>query len=448
LSSNNISPRAVTIIGAGLSGLAAAQRFQDNGWNPVVYEKNSYVGGHAYTHSINGFLFDEGPHISFTKSGKIQSLFAQAVEDQFIEHNSLVYNLWQGYWIRHPVQFNLFGLPTDLIQRCLLDFVNAHYKAVERSKVKTYADWLFQELGETLSVEFPFRYTRKYWTVEPHQMSTDWIGPRVHSPSLEEIVRGALGPNPINQYYVNIFRYPLLGGFGSYVKAVGTAIDIRCGYEVASIDTKKHWIEFNDGRSTAYDLLISTIPLPELIKNIVDAPTLVRQASANLRYTSLDLINIGVNRDEGFPEMHWMYFYDEDILFSRGNFPHRLSPNNAPPGCGSIQVEVYNSKFRPLPTQDVLNRSIEQLIKIDLLKKSDQFHVTQEKQIEYANIIFDLERTKNLTITLDYLNDIGISTCGRYGEWAYYWTDDSIISGWRSAEKIMGITQTGIDRCN
>ena len=43
------------------------------------------------------------------------------------------------------------------------------------------------------------------------------------------------------------------------------------------------------------------------------------------------------------------YFYDADICFTRLSFPHMLSATNAPPGCGSIQAEVYfSSKYRPL----------------------------------------------------------------------------------------------------
>ena len=43
------------------------------------------------------------------------------------------------------------------------------------------------------------------------------------------------------------------------------------------------------------------------------------------------------------------YFYDEDICFTRLSFPHMFSATNVPPGCGSIQAEVYfSSKYRPL----------------------------------------------------------------------------------------------------
>jgi len=32
------------------------------------------------------------------------------------------------------------------------------------------------------------------------------------------------------------------------------------------------------------------------------------------------------------------------------------------------------------------------------------------------------------------LDEIGVNYCGRYGDWAYLWTDDSFKSGERAAE--------------
>ena len=37
-----------------------------------------------------------------------------------------------------------------------------------------------------------------------------------------------------------------------------------------------------------------------------------------------------------------------------------------------------------------------------------------------------------------FLDDVGIAYCGRYGDWAYLWTDESFISGERAAETALG----------
>ena len=42
-------------------------------------------------------------------------------------------------------------------------------------------------------------------------MSTEWLGPRFYRPSLDQVLRGALGPNTTHAHYVDYFRYPTHG---------------------------------------------------------------------------------------------------------------------------------------------------------------------------------------------------------------------------------------------
>ena len=53
-------------------------------------------------------------------------------------------------------------------------------------------------------------------------------------------------------------------------------------------------------------------------------------------------------------------------------------------------------------------------------------------------MIFDLELTPASQAIHGYLDDTGIAYCGRYGDRAYIWTDQSFMSGERAAHKIMG----------
>ena len=56
-----------TILGAGLSGLSVADHLNKQGISFRLYESKSHGGGHIYSEKINGFIWDEGPHVSFTK---------------------------------------------------------------------------------------------------------------------------------------------------------------------------------------------------------------------------------------------------------------------------------------------------------------------------------------------------------------------------------------------
>ena len=117
-----------------------------------------------------------------------------------------------------------------------------------------------------------------------------------------------------------------------------------------------------------------------------------------------------------------------------------LSPNNAPPGAGSIQAEVYfSNKYRPLdrPPHEYIQPVISDLKRCNIINNDDKILFSDAMIMPYANVIFDLERAKALKIVHRYLNDIRIVYCGRYGEWGYLWTDESFISGENAAQTIL-----------
>ncbi len=117
-----------------------------------------------------------------------------------------------------------------------------------------------------------------------------------------------------------------------------------------------------------------------------------------------------------------------------------LCPKNVPLGCGSIQAEVYfSSKYRPLQQspEDLIEPVIKDLIRSGILSENDEILSREARLVQFAYVIFDLERKPALEAVHGYLYDIGIAYCGRYGDWDYMWTDESFISGENAAEKML-----------
>jgi protoporphyrinogen oxidase len=179
-------------------------------------------------------------------------------------------------------------------------------------------------------------------------MSTDWLGPRMYRPSVEELVRGALAPWNPELHYITNFRYPSSGGFISYLHDLPNLADIKLEHKLVAIDPKGKTLTFSNGVTSSYDGLVSSIALPDLLPMITGAPRDIVEASQRLACSTCVLVNVGVDRAD-LSQSQMTYFYDEDICFTRISFPHMLSATNVPPGCGSIQAEVYfSSKYRPL----------------------------------------------------------------------------------------------------
>ncbi len=280
-------------------------------------------------------------------------------------------NYWRGYWPQHPVQLHLHGLPEDIIIKVIEDFVEERQRP-ERP-INNYADWLLSSFGRTFAELFPMQYTRKYHLTTADNMSTDWLGPRIYRPSLEEVLRGAISPSAPHVHYITHFRYPSHGGFVSYLKKFVPLGNLKLNHELVSIDPRQRQLSFSNGHVARYDALISSVPLPDLIGMIQGAPPDVLDASRRLACSTCVLVNIGVDRDD-LSEAHMTYFYDDDICFTRLSFPHMLSANNAPPGTGSIQAEVYFSeKYKPLTgsPEDWIEPVINDLRRCGILRDSD-----------------------------------------------------------------------------
>jgi protoporphyrinogen oxidase len=427
------------VLGSGMAGLGASHYLSEQGVTPYLYEARPTPGGHTSTHFYgDGFTFDEGPHISFTSDPRIQALFEHAVGGEFERLKAYVNNYWKGHWIKHPAQVNLHGLPEDLIVRCITDMVDARGRQTQ--EIKNYADWLDANFGVTFARTFPAEYSKKYHTTAAENLTTDWLGPRLYQPKLEEVLIGALKSEPLDVHYVDHFRYPTKGGFAAYLGPLLAKARVCCSHRVVAIDAKKKRLTFENGSAVEYDGVISSIPLPRLVEMIEGAPQDVRTAASRLSCSQLVLVNIGINRPVE-TKAQWTYFYDEDICFSRLSFPASFSTSMVPPGCGSIQAEVYFSeKWKPLECSpgDWIEPTIDGLIQCGLVRSRDEIIHRSTIYAPFANVIFDHDRTASLAIVHAYLDDIGIRYCGRYGDWGYIWTDQAFMSGERAARAAMG----------
>lgn len=428
----------IVVIGSGMAGFGAAHRLHGEGITPVMYDKNNYYGGHTASFRYeSGFLFDVGPHISFTKDPRIQELFAESVEQRFETIQINLNNYWRGHWPVHPVQLHMHGLPEDVIVKVISDFVEA--RQLPEESPKNYAEWLLASFGRTFAELFPMQYTRKYHTTTADNMSTDWLGPRIYRPSLEEVLRGAISASAPHVHYITHFRYPSDGGFMRYLNKFMPMGNLKLNHEVTAIDPRARQVTFSNGVVTNYDGLISSVALPDMIRMIQGAPSDVVAASRRLACSTCVLVNVGVNRED-LSQAHMTYFYDEDICFTRLGFPHMLSPKNAPPGTGNIQAEVYFSeKYRPFTgkPEDWIEPVIRDLRRCGVIRENDKVLDSKAMFLKYANIIFDLERADALKTVHGYLDDIGIAYCGRYGDWGYMWTDESFKSGELAAERAL-----------
>ena len=124
---------------------------------------------------------------------------------------------------------------------------------------KNYQEWLYASFRKTFTETFPMEYTVKHHTTTADNMSTD--GPTaVLRPTLDEVLRGALGPNTSLTHYVDFFRYPTRGGLTHTFSPSPATLRSRQATRSRRWTTCADNSGFANGRQADYDHLVSSIP--------------------------------------------------------------------------------------------------------------------------------------------------------------------------------------------
>lgn len=444
----------VLILGAGLAGMSCSYHL---GHDCLVVEKKPHAGGHIYSHVVNGFTWDEGPHVSFTKHKYVKDLFARSTKDEFLEYSVYPSNYYKGNWIPHPAQSNLYAVPEPIRSKCLNDFLNSRNEQDLTQIPHDYEQWSKMAFGEAFYVEFIKSYTEKYWTVNPKLLTTDWVGGRVFYPDIETVKKGFHSAPDQSTHYITSVRYPENGGYYKFAQLLQENMNVLFNKTVDRISLDSKTVYFTDGSSQEYTTLINTLPLPEFIK-FISPPADISNAATDLACSELLLLNYVVNHSSK-SKAHWLYVYDLDKYATRINFTEMLSPNNGLEGKSGIQVEVYFSKYRQQKESlsEITRKVFKELIDMGLVENENCLEDVHTQYIKYANVICDHSRKKSLDKIFDYLAKYGLKRevddlepmnnwdtlfnektdvkmgelvlAGRFGQWKYYWTDDCVMRG-------------------
>jgi hypothetical protein len=99
---------------------------------------------------VDGFTWDDGPHVSFTLNSYVRQFLADMVggEDEAIP--SLASNDYRGHWIAHPARVNLYQVPDPLRTQCLSSFLASRE---DPRPIRNYQDWLHVAFGDLDAVD-------------------------------------------------------------------------------------------------------------------------------------------------------------------------------------------------------------------------------------------------------------------------------------------------------
>jgi protoporphyrinogen oxidase len=426
------------ILGAGISGLSAAYALQQiSPRSYSLYEQAPTVGGLCRTQKVDGYQFDTVSHVLHFRSEETRNLVQQIVGDDLVRQERSAWIYFQRRYVPYPFQTHLNALPSAAKLDCLHGYLKAWAKrelAGEREP-ENFGEWVDQYFGSGIARHFMRPYNQKLWGVKPEELSLDWIRPFVPQTQLRQVISNVLSRRNHHEVGYNPwFFYPARGGIQTVCKAFQSQLaDVHLDHEAIEIDLDKRTVHFRDGGRVSYEHLISTIPLPSLVKRIKGIPERFREEVTELRWTSLLNLTYCLKRPLPWP-YHWVYFPEAEFPFFRLVFPSNISAELAPEGAGLIAAEISN----PGPgSEEEVEKQIQScLVKLGWIEKADDVVRVVRNYFPYAYPVHDLKRGERVRRLLHFLQTRQVWSIGRFGAWRYSSMDDAITEALHIAPAI------------
>ena len=419
----------IVILGGGLAGLATSLFLKDV--PHVVLEADAVPGGLCRTRAVDGFLFDYTGHLLHLRDPRIVALVEELLPGGLETVERRAYIRTCGVTLPFPFQANLHGLPREVVAECIVGFAETLGTAVPADPEISFRDWSLAVLGRGISEAFMFPYNAKLFRREPAEMTADWVSWAIPKPNLREVVQGALGVVNRGMGYNATFRYPRAGGIGALPAALAARVAdrVRCGACVETVDLDRRTVRLAGGETLAWDRLVATIPLPQLLG-------MAGRSAPELDWTVVGCLNLGLDRPGLGGDAQWIYFPDPDVPFYRVGFSHNIVPGLCPAGTSSLYVEFGLKRGEASDPERLEAATIAALRREGFLDGEERVVARDFVRIDPGYVIFDRARRRVMAQVIPDLESRGVLPIGRYGAWTYSYMERAMLDGLEAAERL------------
>ena len=406
--------RKVAVIGAGISGLSAANILSDK-FEVKVFEGDNQPGGLIKCRNINGSLFHTcGGHVFNSKRQDVLDWFWSRfhIEEDFIKakRNSII-TMEDDTIIPYPIEDHLYYLPTDIQKECIKDLLQIANSPKVLSK--NFEEYLVNQFGKTLYNLYFKPYNEKIWQTELNTIPLAWLEGKLPISTVENLIFNNINHIKETTFVHSSFWYEKVGGsqFIADTLAKGLNISYSSRVELVIYDSKcKAWTINNE----KFDIVVFCGNIKDLFHIIegIDISMFHEDITA-LGYHGTTTVFCEIDKNP----YSWIY------QPSSKHKSHRII-------CTGNFSDSNNDKSLP---QDRITATIEFTDSISLIDILDNL-----KQIpynpkyichEYNKFTYPIQNRKTREIILEIkkiLSTKGFYLTGRFADWEYYNMDMAI----------------------
>jgi len=424
----------------------------------LLLEKEGEVGGLCRTITANNNRYDLGSHRIHPNSAERSLGFMRDICAPTIIKNKRSGKLrLKRSYIDYPITSIQMIAGIGLVESflCALSLIKSwiEYNFLRRNrdgKILDYRSYLIRKAGLRGYRIFYEPYARKVWGIDPSLVSIDAVKKRI------SMVRPMSFLWDICAHYLKKksggFYYYLTGGIGSFAEALeqrlmGNNCEIAKNVSDFSlkIENDRRALNFTQsGRSNSaeFEILVSAIPLDELMKKLNLAESL-QELVKEIKWRGLKLAYLHI---EGQPLLDGESFYFPELkyVFGRVSIPKRFSYAMQPDDSYTVfTCEIPCSKgdrIWNMPDHKIYDLCLEGLRQARLITEKQNCIPEGNFTVNIASVypVYTTAYQKHLSLLLKYLSDNFpyIYTSGKLGFFLHCNLDHAIEIGLSLAEHL------------
>lgn len=319
------------ILGGGFSGCVAANELSKEGWEVILFEKNSYLGGGCRTFFYGGHPYTEGPRPLSVTSDKVFSYIDDIVPLR-------TFHLYLNTYIEQDKEFYTYPIHWDDINK-MPDKENILKELNNLSDInntKNMEEAWIASVGKTLYNKYVNNYTKKMWKIESNTIFEDFNWtlkgvPIQKNSKFVELKKGC----PLHAYPIDE------NGYNKFFDYCVRNSKVYLNKEISNIDLEKREINI-DNEIISGDIIVSTICLDDLMK----------KSYGELRYMGRDFIKIVLPTKHAFGESLHFIHYPNREPFTRIVEYKNLTLHKSNSTLLVMEIPSYNNRLYCYETKD------------------------------------------------------------------------------------------------
>jgi len=453
----------IVVLGAGCAGLSAAYQIlrRGDGRPVVVLEMDDHVGGLAGGVTLNGNIYEYGPHIFHTTDPQILADVKEIVGKELLPYKRTIQIKFLKRYFSFPLQMRdvLLKLPPLTVLHAGLSLA-WHFTLgmIFKPKVETSETILKRYYGEVLYQIFFKSYIEGVWGISPNGFSPSFARERIPRMNTLELldklasgIKKKIKGKVRTDHYVEKVEgelYTTKKGFSLIAErfqerlvALGGSVRLNAevtgvelqGDRVVSVRYKSHGETYEIQCSG----VVNTLPINLAVRMFEPtAPAHILDSAEKLKFRGLVFVGLLIRKPKVLPAS-FMYFREHS--FNRVSDLSQMGFEVTPSGCTLVVAEISCSPKDAVWKDEAMAKEV---VLKDL--KAEGFFTDEEVlevhvfRAEHAYPIYTLNYEQHLKTLLDYFGKTrNLMTAGRQGRFQYVNTHIAMKMGYEAADELL-----------